>query len=194
MPIFARIDGTQYPIRECNNIRIPESIINNLEKIIDLVNPEIELNFVLNDKLGYELTKDKRMKPPDSSIVKIYNRFRVAAFKNNGLISDPLFEQHKDEKICYVSLWSNNFDDLIVTIIHEFCHFSEPFKCNIEVFSKVEEGYYLTREKYVENEVRRLLNERYANFQAFSIYIMPLEQLSNKDELIKEIERFRLII
>ena len=191
MPIFARIDGIQYPIRDCEKIRIPESITNNLEKIIDLVNPEIELNFVLNGKLGYELTKDKRMKPLDSSIVKIYNGFRGAVFKNNGLITDPLFEQYEDEKICYVSLWSNNFDDLLITIIHEFCHFSEPFKCNIEVFSKVGAGYYLTREKYAENEVNRLLNERYANFQAFSIYINPLKQLPNKNILIKEIERIK---
>lgn len=191
MLIFARIDGTQYPIRDCEKIRIQETIIKNLEKIIDLVNPEIELNFVLSGTLGNELTKDNRMKPLDNSIVRIYNGLRGAAFKNNGLITDPLFEQYGDKKICYISLWSTNFDDLIITIIHEFCHFSEPFNCNIEAFSKVGAGYYLTREKYSENEVRRLLNERYANFQAYSLYIATLKGPQDKNEYIMEIKRIK---
>lgn len=104
MPIFVRIEGIQYPIRKRDEIHIPESIINNLEKIIDSVNPEIELNFVINGALGDELTKDNRMKPLDKKSVLLYNEYRGAAFKNNGLISDPLIEQYKDEKICYISL------------------------------------------------------------------------------------------
>ena len=191
MPIFARIDGTQYSIRNCDKINIPESLINNLEKIIDLVNPEIELNFVLNGTLGNELTKDEKIKPLDDSIVNVYNRLRGAVFQNMGLLTDPLFEQYKDEKICYISVWSDNFGDLIITVIHEMCHFANPFKCDTEAFSKVEEKYDLTREKYTENEVKRLLNERYAHFQAFSIYINHLKQLKNKDVVIKENDRIK---
>lgn len=79
----------------------------------------------------------------------------------------------------------------MITILHELCHFYDPFECDLEVFSKVEEKYFLDREKYVENEVKLLINERSANYRAFSIHNLLLERVSNEDSLKKEIERVK---
>ncbi|MFX1478663.1 MAG: hypothetical protein ACFFCI_11095 [Promethearchaeota archaeon] len=189
MPVYVRIEGIQYQIRDCENIKISEEFIILIEKIIEQLNAQIELNFILPGRIGYEAANDQRLKPLNNSIIENLNAYRGISFKNVGLMTDPLLDEFQEEKICYVALWSKNIDDLIITVLHELCHFFEPFECNIEAYSNVDGKTNLTREEYVQNEVRRILNERYSHFRAFSIYIELINEAYEIAEREKEVER-----
>jgi len=131
-----------------------------------------EINYVMYPHLGEELFKDERIAMEEVEGEKNdYNNYGGVAIyirdeEDQNMI---LKEEYRDLKIGYISIVEHyNIIENILSAIHELNHFKDPFNSSINYVKKfLSKGYEQDTIKFIQFNVRNILNEYYANYRAY---------------------------
>ncbi len=165
--LYEKLNGNTITVK---NSQIPNNIREIIIRLVNKIDPNIEINIVVKGKIGYEMLNDNRL---DKKLIKL--RFDEIN-KNHGLAItkyDFLLEQYKDLKICYVSMEHNN---LLQDIIHEAIHLKDPWKL----------------ERYLDNEGGSINNFIYNMLDEFVAEYFTILNLLNIHDLLESNSLFRI--